>query len=112
MVENPQGVLKVAELEILQFPSDVLHKTRAQQQHPTFISDLVHGLQKRDMGVEFHQPINARAFSKAWGMPPGSLPPAVAKKGCPPPPPWMSLPNSRTMLPACSCFSPTSSLEI
>ena len=33
-------------------------------------------------------------------IPSGFLPPAVAKKGCPPPPPWMCFPSSRTILPA------------
>ena len=41
--------------------------------------------------------ISASAFRIASSIRPGSLPPAVAKNGCPPPPPWISLAASRTI---------------
>ena len=40
------------------------------------------------------------AASKAFSIPEASFPPAVAKNGCPPPPPWMCFASSRTMPPA------------
>ena len=51
------------------------------------------------------------ALSKASLIPATFFPPAVAKKGCPPPPPWIYFPNSRTTCPAFRFFSATNSFE-
>src|SRR5690606_12093747 len=52
------------------------------------------------------------AFSKASSIPAGFFPPAVAKNGCPPPPPWMYFPSSRIIFPASRFFSEANSFEI
>lgn len=49
---------------------------------------------------QFLYPNFSNIASTAIFNPSGFLPPAVAKCGCPPPPPWMSLAASRTMFPA------------
>ena len=51
-----------------------------------------------------NQSKNSPAFSNAAAIPLASFPPAVAKNGCPPPPPWMNFPNSRTTWPALRFF--------
>ena len=132
MKNNPERIYRILKLEIFQLITDIFHKTRAHQQNLRSVTDLVFFGLKRDVGLKFHvsvfsvqwqwavlnaatancYPIKSFAFFNASTIPSGLLPPAVAKNACPPPPPLMDFPSSRTICPAFNFLSSTKFFEM